>query len=360
MSKIIKAKIEKIKPNPFRLLDKYPYDARKLETLRSSIEETGFWEGVVARAAGDEFQIAFGHHAIEAARRLELKTVPLVVRDLSDEQMLRLMSRKKPEDYQTSFLIPLEMWEATSNYLAALSEPQVKTIEVARFLGWTSIGKSGAYESEKLGKAARAASAALYLIKDGYNTYEDFEGLNVAAAGQIVEQAQSLANRLDHPSPYQTSTPERIEETRKRIAKAVTKTAEQVREGKLAQKDLRAAVDTNIYQFAREAKKQMPSFEAFGKRLADSIEKMLAKDASAKKLREMLKEIDQLDREEDKRVVSRIYVELGYLGERVEKCRRRISAKQEKSVAVKPEKSAAPKLIADKEHENSRLSLFKP
>jgi len=74
--------------NPFRDLKTYPYDKRKLEALERSIEHVGLWEGLIGRRAGHGYQLAFGHHRLEAARSRKLTTVPLIIRDLTDEEMV--------------------------------------------------------------------------------------------------------------------------------------------------------------------------------------------------------------------------------------------------------------------------------
>jgi len=93
MTEIVQASIDNVDHNPFRLLQKYPFVERKVEALMRSIDDVGLWEGVIARKAGRGYQIAFGHHRIEAARRNNMKRVPLIVRDLTDEQMLQFMGR---------------------------------------------------------------------------------------------------------------------------------------------------------------------------------------------------------------------------------------------------------------------------
>jgi ParB-like nuclease domain len=79
--------LSSIEPNPFRDLKTYPYDKRKLEALERSIEHVGLWEGLIGRRAGHGYQLAFGHHRLEAARSRKLTTVPLIVRDLTDEEI---------------------------------------------------------------------------------------------------------------------------------------------------------------------------------------------------------------------------------------------------------------------------------
>jgi ParB/RepB/Spo0J family partition protein len=352
MIEIVDAELNKIVPNPFRMLEKYPYREEKLVALQSSIKETGFWSGVIARRHGDKFQLAFGHHRVEAARLVGLETVPLDVRDLTDEQMLKLMARENLEDYQTSFLELLTTWEAATDYLSRMRDIPVKPIAVAKFLGWVTIRGEGKQEGEGvLNTTARATSPALDLIKGGYNTYADFEGLSVRTAQEIVGRGRHLMKRVDHSSPYQNTTPEWIEKHKKQIGEAVAETAEQSRKGVVAQKDLLAKVDTNVWEFAREAERESPLFTPFCNRLSDSIDKMLNTDIASEKLRKISKNIKHLVTEEDRNSVKRIIFQLAVLPERADKWQRQLLAALEKSVDVKQEKGAALKVITQKASE---------
>jgi ParB-like chromosome segregation protein Spo0J len=84
--------LELIHSNPYRDFDLHPLDDEQVEKLKASIEADGFWAAVVARRVDREYQIAFGHHRIEAARRLGWQEVPIEVRDLSDWQMVRMLA----------------------------------------------------------------------------------------------------------------------------------------------------------------------------------------------------------------------------------------------------------------------------
>ena len=98
MAHLVNVPIADIDPNPHRDLSTYPWIERKVEMLKRSIEGVGFWEGVIVRLKGKRVECAFGHHRIEAARRLGIDKIPVIVRDLSDEEMLRFMGRENGED----------------------------------------------------------------------------------------------------------------------------------------------------------------------------------------------------------------------------------------------------------------------
>jgi uncharacterized ParB-like nuclease family protein len=84
--------IDLIRDNPFRDFELHPIDEAQVAKLRASIKDLGFWSTVVARATPDgHYELAFGHHRVEAVRRNGRKTVPVTVEPLTDVQMaLRL------------------------------------------------------------------------------------------------------------------------------------------------------------------------------------------------------------------------------------------------------------------------------
>lgn len=148
MSMLKNVAIAQVCPNPYRDLVTYPWIEPKIEALMRSIKEVGFWEGVIARKTGDKFEIAFGHHRIEAARRLKLTSIPLVVRSISDKEMLQFMGRENGEDYHTDFLVMLATWESAIRYISReqyadrVLESENETLKIARLLGWTlNIGR---------------------------------------------------------------------------------------------------------------------------------------------------------------------------------------------------------------------------
>ena len=86
----------KIRANPFRM-KKYELHEAKLEVLEESIERTGFWPNIMARKNGSGYELAYGHHRLEAAIRKNLKRVGVLVQDLDDDEMLRIFARENNE-----------------------------------------------------------------------------------------------------------------------------------------------------------------------------------------------------------------------------------------------------------------------
>lgn len=106
-----KFRLGDVQPNPFRHLDRYPYNEDKIETLRESIRATGFWRNMICRLNAEaKPEIAYGHHRLEAMRRElgEDAKIDLLIRDLDDEHMLKIMVRENDEDYGSAAAITTE------------------------------------------------------------------------------------------------------------------------------------------------------------------------------------------------------------------------------------------------------------
>jgi len=85
-----------IQPNPMRDFSIDPIDDEVVESLRQSIEEDGFWGGVVCRELPDgTIQTGAGHHRIRAAIAAGLTHADLyVVPHFDDSDMVRVYTRE--------------------------------------------------------------------------------------------------------------------------------------------------------------------------------------------------------------------------------------------------------------------------
>ena len=149
--------VSSLTANPFRELDDYPIDRDKIDALKESIESTGFWGTIVARKKGSKYEIAFGHHRMAALQELGIKRCDIIVRDLSNEDMVQMMARENLEEWGTSAYIEAQTVESTirayGNGEIELPEPErmdknvrfsppdsgdypYTMASVAEFLGW--------------------------------------------------------------------------------------------------------------------------------------------------------------------------------------------------------------------------------
>src|SRR3989338_3352323 len=99
--------ISKIIPNSFQ--PRKHFDPAELDTLVKSIKEKGVIQPVVVRAKGDQFELVAGERLFRAAKALDLPTIPAVVKELSDRDMLEMALI---ENIQREDLDPIEKAEA--------------------------------------------------------------------------------------------------------------------------------------------------------------------------------------------------------------------------------------------------------
>jgi len=332
MSIIKQISLSKVDPNPYRMLGDYPYSEEKLSVLVRSIKDVGLWEGVIGREKDDRVEIAFGHHRIEAAKRAGLSDANIVIRDLSDDDMLRFMGRENGEDYRTDFLVLLETWEATARHLTSGRILNLQAIEIAKFLGWVK-ARSAPRNDFLMNYMAEACSSAFSLIQKDYLDRDDLINLRVQDARELLVRASANMKRLDAMGKQGNRPAAEIEKSKKQVAKAVKTTAKQSREGQVAQRDLRSTLDVNTYRLAKEAKVKEPLFAQFGNQLADRISAMLNDDVSAGKLENIIDALDVIENEQDHAVVTSIKANLKGLSERSMRWRSKMS--KEKVVELK-------------------------
>jgi ParB-like chromosome segregation protein Spo0J len=332
MAQIANVALSALKPNPHRALESYPFIPRKVESLIRSINDVGMWESIIARPSGDGYQIAFGHHRVEAARQAGIKTVPVIVKDLTDEQMLQYMGRENGEDYSTDFLVMLNTWEGAVKF----GRHAGQDLSIAKLLGWVSARSGDRSNEVKANDTAQACAAAYSLLTEGHINRSDLRGLSVRAAGEIVARTKS---RIDQTKviAQKTDRPEHeVKQATQAIAKAAQITARQVRDGEVTQKELRSKVDENAYKVAIQSKvKESPLFAAFGTNLVASLEKMLKDDSAAERLQSIVDALPVIRQEQDKEIVRNIDYWLGEVALRAQSWQKKTIPTSEKVVALK-------------------------
>lgn len=196
-----------LRPNPFRRLDEYPIDRAKVEALKESIQSTGFWGTIVARPQGPDYEIAFGHHRMVAIKELGLERVEIIVRDLTNEQMLQMMGRENLEEWGSSAWIELETVRSAieaygrgeielppvpkktrEDRIRHVSKPPLKhhpytKATVAKFLGWTNRTTGGTVQPNF---ACEIAFRALDLIEKGLLEEKALKGLTRSQVDFLV------------------------------------------------------------------------------------------------------------------------------------------------------------------------------
>lgn len=106
--------LKDVKPNPFRDYVRNPIQPAKVASLVDSINATGFWENIEGRIVGDKLEIAYGHHRLDALRKIDNRAAHrFIVRNLSDSQMLQRMGCENSSTYSSDLGTVIESVRAT-------------------------------------------------------------------------------------------------------------------------------------------------------------------------------------------------------------------------------------------------------
>lgn len=101
---VVRLHVTKIKPNPYQ--HRTAIDQAEIEELAKSIRVNGQNQPIGVRKKNDGYEIIFGERRWRAIQTLEDKTIDVVVRDVSDRDMIFIClsenrNRKKAFDYET-------------------------------------------------------------------------------------------------------------------------------------------------------------------------------------------------------------------------------------------------------------------
>ncbi len=95
--------LAQIKPSP--LQPREDFDQQSLEELTQSIKEKGVIQPVIVRRRGDYYELIAGERRFRAANLLNLKEIPVIVKDVDDRDSLEL---SLIENIQRQNLNPME------------------------------------------------------------------------------------------------------------------------------------------------------------------------------------------------------------------------------------------------------------
>ncbi|MEI6845443.1 MAG: ParB/RepB/Spo0J family partition protein [Candidatus Firestonebacteria bacterium] len=120
--------INKIRPNKYQ--PRKEFDPVELANLMASIQEKGIIQPISVRKIGpDEYELISGERRLRASKELKKETIPAVIRDVKDEDMLELALI---ENIQRDDLNPIEEAEA---YRRLQNEFGLTQDEVAKKVG---------------------------------------------------------------------------------------------------------------------------------------------------------------------------------------------------------------------------------
>ncbi|MFA5350422.1 MAG: ParB/RepB/Spo0J family partition protein [Candidatus Omnitrophota bacterium] len=155
---IIYVQSGQIKPNPFQPRENF--DQVNIEELAQSIKEKGVIQPLLVRRKGDNYELIAGERRFRASNILGIKEIPVIVRDVSDQDSLELALI---ENIQREGLNPIEEAHAYQHLMDKFKVTQEKISEV-------------------LGKARVTVTNTLRLLKLPHEIQEEMKGGRISFA----------------------------------------------------------------------------------------------------------------------------------------------------------------------------------
>ena len=215
--------------DPCKTQPRQQFDEEKLEELAASVRQHGILQPLILKAKGGRYTIIAGERRYRAARKAGLKTVPAVLKDADEKEVLQLSII---ENIQREDLSPIEEAEAIARLMeqynlnqeqvaAMLGRSRSAVANTLRLMGLTPALRQLVLQGALTGGHARALlplgprmeQAAEIVIKDGLS----------------VRQTEALVARM------QQEQPEKPRAARRKSS-----------EGKVAEKELGELYETKV------------------------------------------------------------------------------------------------------------------
>ena len=172
---MVKEFISQLPPDKLSPFEKHPYQVREdaaMDELTESIRVHGVLSPLLARPKGECYELVSGHRRRLAAQKLGLPTVPVLVREMSDDEAVILMV---DSNLQRENLLPSEKAFAYKMKLEAMNRQGrrtdlTSTTVVPKFRSNEVIGKESGESRETVRRYIRLTNLVpplLQMVDDG-------------------------------------------------------------------------------------------------------------------------------------------------------------------------------------------------
>ncbi len=176
---IIEVEISSLRANPYQ--PRQVFDQEKLEELAESIKNYGVFQPIIVKKSIKGYDIIAGERRVKASQLAGKTTIPAVVRDFSDAQMMEIALL---ENLQRENLNPLEEAEAYRKLLDTLCLTQE---ELGRRLG-----KSRTHITNTIGLLSLPELVKTFVMKDQISMGH----ARILSKIEDDEKVLTLANRI--------------------------------------------------------------------------------------------------------------------------------------------------------------------
>lgn len=178
-------KVKELDHNPYRDMKHYPINKEKIDRLKQSIEQTGFWDNILCRKHGNRYQLAYGHHRLQAIKELDIKEVDIPCKDISDADMVRIMALENREQEDMSQTILIETVRVVRDFLNG---------EFRNSISWEALGDSNQrlidkFNYDKIKSEGAGHSTILKFLGGGWKDWRIKSALDTLNAADISMDA---------------------------------------------------------------------------------------------------------------------------------------------------------------------------
>jgi len=202
--------IEEIQPNPFQ--PRKGFRDEQLQELVDSIREKGILQPLVVRRKPEGFELIAGERRWRAAQKAGLKEVPILVKDVSESEMLEL---SLIENIQREDLNPIEEAEAFKKLMDQFDLTQE---EISKRVGKDRATIANTIRLLKLPQEIKQSLAEGKITMGHARAFLGLDGLEkqrlllrrLLSGGLSVRQTENLVKKLRkrNPSIPRKSNPE--------------------------------------------------------------------------------------------------------------------------------------------------------
>ena len=202
-NEVVELPLSELRPNPYQ--PRKIFDDEALNELASSIKDHGVFQPIIVKKTIKGYDIVAGERRYRASKKVGLTTIPAIIKDFSDEEMMNIALL---ENLQREDLSSIE--EATA-YKAMLDSYQITQEELAN-----RVGKSRSHVTNMLGllklpknvqdlvlynKLSMGHARVLSKLED-YNKIEELAD-RVIKEDLSVRELESISNNEE----YKRTTP---------------------------------------------------------------------------------------------------------------------------------------------------------
>lgn len=188
--------IEEVQPNPFQ--PRKAFSDEQLQELVDSIREKGILQPLLVRRKSDGYELIAGERRWRAAQRAGLREIPILVRDVSDSEMLEI---SLIENIQRENLNPIEEAEA---YKRLMEQFHLTQEEISKKVGKDRTTIANMVRLLRLPPEIKLSLAEGKITMGHARAFLSLDGVDkqkllwkrLLSGGLSVRQTESLVKRL--------------------------------------------------------------------------------------------------------------------------------------------------------------------